>query len=61
MVGRIKIWWGVGRVYWGEISNFSAGGGGLSPIPPVVKTLGLGPFFMGGVDPSRHQLRIFIW
>ena len=22
---------------------------------------GLGPYFMGGVDPSRHQVKIFIW
>ena len=22
---------------------------------------GLGPFFIGGVDPSRHHVKIFIW
>ena len=22
---------------------------------------GLGPFFIGGVDPLRHQVKIFIW
>ena len=47
MVGRIKIWWGVGRVYLGEISNFSAGGGGAVPHPPSSENPGVGTIFYG--------------